>query len=199
GATLWSTKITPVGGRGSIWPYGLFDRCLLFREANIRREFGKKAHTWALSAEDGRVLWCTDDRRRVVPIVTESNVLVDTSRGGLQAIDVLSGQILWRKDTEQTIAPWKVVSGLVCVRLNQGMILLELATGIDVGILEIPGSAIRRRSPLQIDGRLFFYDTTGRVWLAGRDSSKFRILWSDVSNGRPLKDPYALGSTEMFG
>src|SRR5262245_3372832 len=78
GATLWSTKITPVGGRGSIWPYGLFDRCLLFREANIRREFGKKAHTWALSAEDGRVLWCTDDRRRVVPIVTQSNVRVTT-------------------------------------------------------------------------------------------------------------------------
>ena len=74
-----------------------------------------------------------------------------------------------------------------------------VASGAVVGVLEIPGSAIRRRSPLEIDGRLFFYDATGTVWLAGRDSSKFRILWSDVSNGRPLKDPYGLGSTEVFG
>src|SRR5262245_31734671 len=197
GATLWSTKMTPVGGRGNIWPYGLFDRCLLFRETNIG-EFGK-AHTWALSAEDGRVLWCTDDQRRVVPIVTGSNVLVDSSRGGLQAIDVLSGQVLWRKDTEQIIARWKVVSGLVCVHLSQGITLLELASGAVVGVLEIPGSAIRRRSPLGIDGRLLFYDTTGRVWLAGRDSSKFRILWSDVSSGRPMKNPYGLRGIEMFG
>ena len=116
----------------------------------------------------------------VFAMAAQSNIAVHASKGSLQAIDVPSGQVLWRKEIHYHGGAPCIVFGLVCVPVKQGLAFFELASGADAGLLELPDSVRIGRSLIEIDGRVFFHDKTGRVWLAGRDGSKFQILWSDV-------------------
>jgi hypothetical protein len=92
-----------------------------------------------------------------------------------------SGQVLWREEQPDYLLGTAIDDRFAYVQSHGGIMLFDLAGGAPAGTIEVSdmdGGAMR--SPLEIDGRVYFWAESGKVCMAERASDRPRVRWMDV-------------------
>jgi outer membrane protein assembly factor BamB len=181
GAVLWATALSME--HGNLGPPLVVQSRVVCAELNSSSDLG---HTWGLRVQDGAIDWCAENAGHAYQAAARSNLVVLSSRSSedsswVQAIDARSGQVLWREEQTDYLLGTAIDDRFAYVQSHRGIMLFDLAGGAPAGTIEVSDMVEgAMRSPLEIDGRVYFWAESGKVCMAERASDRPRVRWMDA-------------------